>query len=55
MGPAGQKAECGPGVPHVGDVKEIPDYFDRLKLMEGPMDIGLGDLIEKEDHAKDHD
>jgi len=55
MGRSGQKAECGPGVPHVGDMKEIPDYFDRLKMVEDSIDIGLGDLIEKKDHTKDHD
>jgi hypothetical protein len=55
VGRAGQEAKGGPGVPHVGDMKKILDDFDRLEIMEGSIHIGLGDLIEKKDHAKDHD
>jgi len=55
VGRPGQEAEGGPRVPHVCDMKEILDDFDRLKIMEGSIHIGLGDLIENKDYAKDHD
>lgn len=55
MDRSGQKAEGGPGVSHIGDMKKILYDFDRLKFIKGSMHIGLGNLIEKKDPTKYQD